>query len=96
MIEISIDTIAADAEAHDNLCHVQVVGGQVLPLHQNGKPLRMPSTVINFALTKEAALKLAEKIREEADGLPDESKIATAHSLEEIERLGADLSKLKG
>lgn len=103
MLEISLDTLAVDAEAPpqealDNgappLIHCQAVGGSALPLGdpQNpGRPLRFPSTVVSFPLSRDAALQWAEKIKEEAEKLPEttptSSKLVTASSMSEAERM---------
>lgn len=103
MLELNLDTMAVDAdappqEALDNgappVVHVQVVGGSALPVadpNNPGRPLVFPAIVVNYPLTKDAALKYAEKIKEEAEKLPDampsSSKLAVASNMNQAEQM---------
>lgn len=94
MLEIGVDALGVDAEADQQAGEVrcQVVGGSQLPFAVPGsnEPLKIPSTVINFALTKTAALEYAEVLKKEAEALPDPkptSNILTANSLSGVEAL---------
>lgn len=111
MFEITVDTLAVDAGVPDAELltageakpevHVQVIGGQTLPFQQPGtdRPLRIPGVAINFGLTKDAALKLADLIKTQAETLPDAkapSGIVTASSLSDVERTAEAHRKLHG
>ena len=111
MLEISLDTMAVDAEAPPEealgngappLIHIQVVGASALPLGdpQNpGRPLRFPSTVVSFPLSRDAALQWADKLKEEAEKLPEtplaSSKLAVATSMGEAERMAQVSDKFR-
>lgn len=105
MLEISLDTMAVDADAPDEAALqngappqviVQVIGGTVLPIADPStrRPLRFPSHAVNFALTKETALELADLIKAKAETLPSSpsGKLVTATSLDEVEQV-ADITK---
>jgi hypothetical protein len=101
MLEVTVDTLAIDAGApsEDQLqaglppvVHCQVVGGTPMPFAIPGtnEPMRIPSVAVNFNLTKKAALEYADKLREAAEQLPDESTkadILTASSMSDVERV---------
>lgn len=110
MFEINVNTLAVDAEAPTQealdqgaapVVAAQVVGGSALPLAdpQNPRrPLQFPSVAVNFALTKESALRFAELLKEKAEQLPDapSGKIITASSLAEAEQVAHVQGKLAG
>jgi hypothetical protein len=93
MLEIGIDALGIDAVANEDNGEVviQVVGGQQLPLAAPGtnEPLKIPSASITYSLTKDAALKFADLLKERAEELPDEksSSILTANDLKGVEEL---------
>lgn len=93
MLEIGVDALGVDAVANPDAGEVvtQVVGGIQLPLAIPGtnEAMKIPSTIINFALNKKAALAYAELLKKQAESLPDEesSSILTANSLQDVERL---------
>lgn len=99
MIELNLDTLAVDVEvppeealnqgAPANV-HLQVVSGNELPFPDPRNPnraVRVPGLVVNYRLTKKAALEYAARIAEAAESLPDDrpkSNIVTAQSLSEV------------
>lgn len=70
----------------------------MLPLQAPGQsgPLRVPAVVVNFSLSKRAAVDYADKLREIANTLPDESDLTVAHSLDGIEQLAGADRKFRG
>ncbi len=60
--------------------------------------MKFPSIGVNFAMTKDAALKYADLLKAKAEQLPDEhsSNLITASSLEGVERLAEANQKFRG
>lgn len=98
MIELSLDSMAVDADVPSEdliaqgtpaIVHVQVIGGNELPLadpQHPGRPLRTPAIAVNFGLTRSTALQFAELIRKKAESLPEDSassKLAVVKDLSE-------------
>lgn len=104
MLEIGIDAIGIDATANEGSesVDIQVVGGNILPLAMPGtqEPMRIPSTVVNYSLSKEAALEYAALLKEEAEKLPDEkvtnSGIIQANDMRAVEQLAKIQEGLTG
>lgn len=111
MLEINLDPLAVDAdappqEALDNgvapEVHIQVVGGNDLPLadpRNPNRPLRYPALAVNFQLGREAALKLSALLKEKAESLPDDapkSKIVQAKDMSEVNNVIDFDRKLRG
>lgn len=58
---------------------VNLTVGQLLPLDSgDGTPLQVPIGSLAFSLNKEAASKMGEKLIEEAEKMPEESKLTVA------------------
>jgi hypothetical protein len=106
MLELRLDTMALDVEAPDlnngepALVHCQVLGGTDLPFAEPGtqRPLKIPTVAVSFALTKEAALKFSNMLKEKAEGLPEEvrSSLITAQSLQGVDKLAEVDKKFRG
>src|SRR4051812_17281408 len=81
MFEITVHTMAIDVGATSDEQQAagmppqvmgQIIGGTVLPFQgPDGNPVQYPSISVNFNLNREAALKMAEKLKEEAERLPE-------------------------
>lgn len=111
MIELNLDTMAVDADCPSAemvadgasaLVHVQVIGGNDLPFadpNSPGRPMRAPALAVNFALSRNSALKLAELIREKAESLPDasaSSKLAVVSDMSEASKVVRLDDRLRG
>lgn len=72
---------------------VAFVTGMPLPIPgPDGGPLQVPSGQYLIPLNKDMAIQLADRLREEAEKLPDEkpkSDIQVAQSLQGVDRLAA-------
>lgn len=103
MFELNVDTTMAveasappqedlDAGAHPSLV-VTVLAGLAMPFKNPGtnQPIVSPALSVNFPLNKKAAIELAERIKTEAERLPDARKLPAdfqvAQSLEGVDRL---------
>jgi hypothetical protein len=110
MIEISINTLAVDAEAPTEeqieagappLVAMQLVGGSALPLadpNNPQRPVQFPSIAINVPLNKESALSLSKLLAEKAGSLPSapSGKIIQASSMADVAQVAQVQNGLKG
>ena len=101
---IDIDALGNNCTANPetNEVYTEVVEGLELPLAMPGshEPVKIPSQVVTFGLTKKAALQYAEMLKKEAESLPDEktSSIIQANDLRAVEQLAKvqqDLTKTR-
>src|SRR4051812_8501304 len=109
MIEIGIDTLGIDAGVPEQeeldagvspAVSCQVVGSLDLPFAQQGsdQPMRIPSVVLRFKLTKQAAAEYGDLLKAKAEQLPDErtSSVLTAQSMREVGRMAEQDQRLRG
>lgn len=76
LVIISAMALEAEAIEADGIITTSVVAGLDLPIgdpRNPGKPLQVPGMVVQWNLDKATALKWAERLKEEADLLPDKA-----------------------
>lgn len=91
-------SVPEDEEAAKAGLRVNLTIGQVLPLDSgDGNPLQVPFGQISFSLNKEAAEKMGERLVEESQKLPSESKlsVASASDLANIQKTADAVSSMK-